>query len=256
MIQLSKIAFDYVPFPIGVIANAFPEEKYNRLVETFPPLELFQHKPELGNKYSLSELNNADKYYDFIERTPEWKEIYNYIKSEGFLTSVLKTLKERNLKLGLDDCKIKQKKRGGFEKLVSRIEDVLTKKPYLSTRFEFSMINAQGGYLLPHTDSPSKIITLVISICKDGEWNPAYGGGTDINEPVDDRKYFNYLNEQLQFNEVTTLKTVEFEPNQCMLFIKTFNSLHSVSPIKGPSGVLRRTLTINIEMNNSQVGIY
>ena len=43
------------------------------------------------------------------------------------------------------------------------------------------------------------------------------------------------------------LRTVPFLPNQAMLFIKTFNSLHGVQPMKGPETRLRRTLTLNIE---------
>jgi hypothetical protein len=150
----------------------------------------------------------------------------------------------------LERYNIKQKKENVLGKLASKLEDGILKKPYLNSRFEFSMLNGNGGYLLPHTDNPSKIITLVLTICKPGEWKPEYGGGTDINNPINEKKYFNYLNEQLKFEEVSTLKTVEFEPNQCMIFIKTFNSLHSVSPIKAPVNSLRRSVTINIEMNN------
>jgi hypothetical protein len=44
------------------------------------------------------------------------------------------------------------------------------------------------------------------------------------------------------------LDTYEFGPNQLILFVKTFNSWHSVRPMKGKgSKQLRRTLTINIE---------
>jgi hypothetical protein len=50
------------------------------------------------------------------------------------------------------------------------------------------------------------------------------------------------------FEEVEVLHTFEFLPNQCVLFVKTFNSLHSVRPmaVPGPRR-MRRTLTVNIE---------
>ena len=36
--------------------------------------------------------------------------------------------------------------------------------------------------------------------------------------------------------------------NQCLMFVKTFNSLHSVRPIpETPPTAIRKTLTINIE---------
>ena len=256
MIQLNKTVFDYRPFPIGVISEAIAPNKYERLVNLFPPIELFQYKESLGNKYSLSEINNPEEYHKFIKSSKEWQEFYDYIKSAEFISSVINTLKDNNLKLGMENIPVKQKEGGGVSALISSVEDKLTKKPYLSSRFEFSMLKGNGGYLLPHTDSPSKVITLVVTICKKNEWDTSHGGGTDINDVVNEKKYFNYLNEQLKFEEVTTLKTVEFEPNQCMLFIKTFNSLHSVKPIKAPDDRLRKTLTINIEMNNSHFGIF
>ena len=49
------------------------------------------------------------------------------------------------------------------------------------------------------------------------------------------------------FDEMEVLHTYPFTPNQCVLFVKTFNSWHSVAPMRGPAGKLRRTLTINIE---------
>ena len=48
-------------------------------------------------------------------------------------------------------------------------------------------------------------------------------------------------------DEVEKLRTFAFLPNQCVIFVKTFNSLHGVPPMTGPPGVMRRTLTINIE---------
>ena len=39
-----------------------------------------------------------------------------------------------------------------------------------------------------------------------------------------------------------------FEPNQAVIFVKTYNSWHSVRPMQGAgSKAMRRTLTINIE---------
>jgi hypothetical protein len=44
------------------------------------------------------------------------------------------------------------------------------------------------------------------------------------------------------------LETFPFEPNQAVVFVKTFNSWHSVRPMTGRgSPAMRKTLTINIE---------
>lgn len=43
------------------------------------------------------------------------------------------------------------------------------------------------------------------------------------------------------------IDTFEFTPNQAVMFVKTFNSWHSVRPMTGTDpSVLRKTLTINI----------
>jgi hypothetical protein len=56
------------------------------------------------------------------------------------------------------------------------------------------------------------------------------------------------MNRQLEFDQVEKVSSYAFEPNQCLIFVKTFNSLHSVGPMNGSgSSAMRRTLTINIE---------
>ena len=65
--------------------------------------------------------------------------------------------------------------------------------------------------------------------------------------PKDPRDSYNWLNRQLEFGQVNELHTYPFAPNQCVLFVKTFNSLHGVYGLKGPADAWRKTLTINIE---------
>jgi hypothetical protein len=121
-------------------------------------------------------------------------------------------------------------------------------KSGLSARFEFSMLPAEGGFILPHTDSPQKIITLVITILPPGEWNPSFGGATEVLRPKDIKNNYNYKNKYLGFDDVQTVATFEYVPNNCVIFIKTFNSLHAVRPMKASDPrLMRKTLTINIE---------
>jgi hypothetical protein len=56
------------------------------------------------------------------------------------------------------------------------------------------------------------------------------------------------MNRLADFEEMEVLDTYEFTPNQAVIFVKTFNSWHSVRPMTGKgSNALRWTLTINIE---------
>ena len=89
---------------------------------------------------------------------------------------------------------------------------------------------------------------MIVAILRNGEWNRSFGGGTDVNQPKQDRYRFNHLNRLAAFDDMEVLHTYEFLANQAVIFVKTFNSWHSVRPMIGCR--LRRgasTLTINIE---------
>ena len=120
--------------------------------------------------------------------------------------------------------------------------------PKLKARFEFSAMPITGGNILPHTDHPKKVITMVIPMLRDSEWQDAWGGGTVMVWPKDTSKTFNRMNHYLGFDDVEPRRTFPFEPNQCLVFIKTHNSWHAVWPMTGDDPkTLRKTLTINIE---------
>ena len=103
----------------------------------------------------------------------------------------------------------------------------------------------------PHTDTPKKIITLVVSMVRNGEWDPTYGGGTEVVFPKDPTRSYNFAGDfNPKFDEVETLSTYDFNPNQAVVFVKTFNSWHAVRPMTvADETIFRRTLTINIELS-------
>lgn len=241
LLDLKGARFQYEPYPIGVICNIFESGLYKRLVDSFPPVNLFHFMQQHGDKWSLSEVNNPDLYYQFLKSSPEWNRLYNEVKAEGFIDQVLDALSRSKIELGL-----KSSHNGGilhrFFKLLGR-----DSSRGLKARFEFSMMSAEGGHILPHTDSPQKVITLVMSMVQNGDWNQSWGGGTDIMRPLDASDNYNFFNRYLAFDQVETMRTMEFAPNQCVIFIKTFNSLHAVKPMTGPKDIMRRTLTLNIE---------
>ena len=45
----------YEPFRIGLAKPLMEEATYRSMIEAYPPLELFQHIPKVGNKYCLSQ---------------------------------------------------------------------------------------------------------------------------------------------------------------------------------------------------------
>jgi len=239
MFSYDHLTFRYEPFPIGIAKPVLRDEHYRRLLESYPPLELFKNIPKLGNKYSLSERFNPEQYRQFIRYQPDWRALHEWIKSEDFIQGVMDTLLQHHIDLGY--------RPPGERDWLKRLKDIRRGRG-LKTRFEFSMLPADGGHIMPHTDAPAKIVTLIVSMVGEGEWQPEFGGGTDVNWPRDPARSYNQLNRQAGFDEVDTLHTYEFTPNQAVIFIKTFNSWHSVRPMGGAgSDAMRRTLTINIE---------
>ncbi len=244
MFSLRRSTFAYEPYPVCYATEVFEGPVYDELAQTYPDRKLFQHKPELGDKYSLSERNNADQYHKFLASSPAWGRLHSYVKSKTFVDETLEFLKSHNIDLGLGNYAFVSKARAKRASLLSRIR----RMPELGARFEFSAMGGNGGHILPHTDNHNKLITLVLSMNEQETWNQAWGGGTEICMPRDRSKIFNHVNFYMGFDDVELLGNYGFHPNQCLLFIKTFNSWHQVSPIHTPSSApLRKTLTINIE---------
>lgn len=244
-----NLKFRYNPFPIGLARPVMDAGLYRDLTDNYPDIDLFESHAaygKAGNKYALTEKLNPKRYYRFIRSNPYWREFHQWVTSESFIIETLTALKQLDLDLGYDLT-------GESRRLRRRLKDLLhgricPRQPGLQARFEFSALPAAGGMVVPHTDATRKLVTIVVSMLRDGEWDPAFGGGTDVNKPRDERLSFNQTNRHADFADMEVLDTYEFMPNQAVMFIKTFNSWHSVRPMKGEgSNALRKTLTINIQ---------
>jgi len=245
-LRFDALRFDYEPFPIGLAPDVFAPDVYAEMLRCFPTAEDFIAKTNIGVKYSLSQVNNRAAYLRVIRRHPIWREFHRQVKSRAFIRDVLTALRRHGIDLSLYDRPFGERLRQGWRAL--KRGRPLPRKPRLSARFEFSAMPIAGGSIRPHTDDPAKVITLVVSMLATGEWDPGWGGGTSVVWPTDVTKSFNLGNRYLDFDEVRTLKTFPFQPNQCLVFVKTPSSWHMVSPMTGTDpAILRRTLTINIE---------
>src|SRR5262245_24236958 len=196
MLDFRSAVFDYEPYPTGLVRPVFEPDLYARLVASYPPLPLFVFMPSLGNKYSLSEVNNAEQYRRFIESAPDWKAFHAYVKSERFVADVIGFFLEHHIDLGLRRYRVVSNKPPSSG---ASVMSLLRRRRELSARFEFSAMGADGGHILPHTDMPQKLITLVFSMLGPGEWDPAWGGGTDIVLPKDRTRIYNHVNAYLTF---------------------------------------------------------
>ena len=249
MINFNALEMRYEPFPIGAMRPALASDLYAACVAAFPEPGLFEHIAHVGEKYSLSEKFAANNYAQLVRTVPVWRDLHAWIKSDDFIRSALDTLREHGVDLGYHERRVPWLRR--VKRAVRDLSRGRTPRhsPTLSARFEFSMLPAHRGSIEPHTDNPEKIITLVLSMCREGEWNSNFGGGTEVQRPKDSRLIFDQLNDRTPgWDDMETLFTYPYVPNQALMFVKTFNSWHAVAPMVGPpdSG-LRKTLTINIE---------
>ena len=247
--SIDGLQLRYDPFPIGLVKPLMKPEIYTQLADNYPPQELFKSYDYLGKegkKFTLSDRENPSEYYKFLRMKPVWKQFHEWITSDDFTYGVIETLRDHDVDLGF-------KYISPGRRIVKRIKalargHLCPGAPRLKSRFDFSMMPADGGNQVPHTDATRKIVTLVVSMAREGEWDPAFGGGTDVNRPKSTRLSFNHVNRPAGFDEMEILDTYDYTPNQAVVFVKTFNSWHSVRPMTGTaSTTMRKTLTINIE---------
>jgi hypothetical protein len=252
MLSFTNFTFEYLPYPVAVAQPILDPSLYAALVADFPQIEEFSVFNEAyGKKWRLNETADLARYRAVLKKSAAYNSLYRYFKSDAFIRDTLHCFESNNIKLRLFEAQQSSSSRpvqlGRLGAWMDTVERKLRGRS-LATRFEFSALPAHGGSIAPHTDAPNKIITLVISIAQEGEWDPAWGGGTDVLVPNDPRESYNFYNKYLAFDACTTIRTVPYVPNQCMLFLKTYNSLHCVKPTTGPeNGPVRKTLTVNIE---------
>lgn len=219
MMNFDTLQIRREPYEIGLAQNVFTPQHFLDLVDAYPDEKDFVHMTGQYEKYSLSEVNHKSIYRAVIKASPVWQAFHAYIKSVDFLKTLALALK----KLGL--------------------------KPFqsgtYSTRFEFSSLPAFGGMILPHRDIKAKVVTLIIPMMTSEDWNPEWGGGTDVLSPHPGLAYpKDYQSPRMDFILHESYLPL---PNQAVVFIKSDYSWHSVGPIRGPEGIWRRTLTVNVE---------
>lgn len=234
MLSFNNLTMRKDPFPIGLAPQVFDVHLYEALIADFPPDSIFQAMGDGtdANKLSLSERNRPRYYAEFLKTHTLWRLFYTYVKT-AFVPQILAVMKAH-------ECS-------------------LPDHPY-TARFEFSLIPANGGFIRPHTDTSKKVVSLVIPMVRPGEWDTAWGGGTDILEPrhhnecsvfpclqVAHSTGMPLVDYEVDLLEFDVVSTFAFDPNQAAVMLKTKNSWHSVGPLHGPTGSKRRSLTVMVE---------
>jgi hypothetical protein len=248
MLNYNRVEMRYEPYPLAVLRPALEANHYNRLADSFPDESLFGTLPKFPYKLSLSEKWAPENYARFLRQNKEWNDFHSWVKSDDFIFKTVEFLKNNHVELPLSEAfETGSQKMKRIIKSLGR-GNLPSRGLKLRSRFEFSSLKADGGIVEPHTDAPQKVVTLVFSMIREGEWKTEFGGGLDINRAKDNRYAYNWLNKVVPWDAIEIVDSVSFVPNQCTVFVKTHNSLHSVRPMmqKG-SKALRKSVTVVIE---------
>lgn len=222
LVSLADGQFSYEPYPIIGFGEMIDRGVYDEMLALWPPQHFFTYRRELGSVYTLSKESNGTNYEWFIENTPLWREFHAHVTSPTFVQYVLDTLAAGQIVTGY------------------RAEQ-------LTPGLDFSMIAAEGGHVMPHTDPPQRVVTIEIYMVGPGEWDPAWGGGTAMLKPTDIKQNYNFMNQPARFEQMTCLQTFPYLSGHGVMLLKTFNSHRAIYPMTGPAQTVRRCLTITLD---------
>jgi hypothetical protein len=190
---------------MGIAHNVFEPGFYEELVATFPPVVLAQRTgtEKHGLKYSISPEQEAKQFYGFLKMAPAWMRFYSEAMSGKWL---------ERFELPLDNYSI---------------------------RFEFSFLPWENGLLLPHRDTPPKVLALVFPMTL--EDRPEWGGFTEMLEPKGNGPF----GAVEPFERFDTVLRAHFKPKAANFLVRSDKSWHAVR-CRGPKGEYRKSITLNL----------
>ncbi len=252
MINLNNINFEFDPYPHGVAKDIIDETIYNELVKEFPTVDTLKRsydksKKNKFNKFSLSSNLEKKEFFTLINERKTLKKFVEYLLSYEFKKYLIEILNKNKINFGI------QVQKPDFKyKLKNFIYNFLPNflvKPLQEfvIHVELSSIPVKNGMIKPHTDSQHKFASIVIPIVGK-DWIDNCNGGTNLLKPKNKNQTFNFINNTMNFDEVELVKSIPFDRNQFLIFLKTFNSLHSVGPMTGQDeSKYRNSLTLTLE---------
>jgi hypothetical protein len=199
----------YYPFPHILIENVFPETFYRTLLDHLPPRHHFSTLKEMGRVYgdypdSRIVLQLAPHTLGQLEQPCRdfWMETGEWLLTGEFMNFMLMK----------------------FDQYISRPEGTTS----ASFAHEAFLVRDHSTYrLLPHTDSPQKVVSALFYLPRDEA--PSHLG-TSIYVPkrrgrTSDGTAFEAREE---FDLVTTMP---YKPNCLFAFVRTDDSFHGVEPL-------------------------
>lgn len=245
-------------FIIFEIENFLSEENYKNIYDNFPKLNNNELDPlSVGNgKFSINYLN-SELYNSKIMSNKALKELHNSFSNKENLEKILKITKQLFL---FDKNQSFYKKMKIFFRKFKFIDHpgrVLPKKSffqrlcynYVWPSIEFSYMN-KNAKLPPHTDSPSKLISLMLYFPdEDFSENQIKELGTAFydSDIKNDKNIHQENEEETKFlKRNKKILTLPFRKKNLYGFFRNFYSWHGVENINLKENQLRKSINLNI----------
>jgi hypothetical protein len=180
-----------------------------------------------------------------LKKDKFWKKIFNKFSSNYFLKELV------------DFVELDTKSSESF--IVASVNPLLNLfnrirgKNLIDIRFQFSLMPS-GSFIVPHTDSPDKLITLCIYIPNLDQEGSEKLGTNFYSANSDKSTFLNWENNHLAINSVEYKQFMNdhsilfrpiFSSKEVSGFIKSDKSWHGVDAVNLPVGHFRKSLNVN-----------
>ena len=241
-LKLSSRAFEPEgsPFCSFVIDDFLPRPLYEALDASFPDdPERFRANSE--GKLGLRSSEAPSAFDALCREHREWRELIGALSHDDFVLDVRRALvpalvRARGIaghKRWLNDT----------DRRVSNVPPRYWLFEPVRATFQLSRMPA-GAEVLPHTDAPRKLVSLVLYF-SDPDWRPEWGGATEFFAAPPGLAAG--ATERVAFDRLEPLRRADFRPNRLVGFVRSPDSWHGVRPLACPTGRARRALLINLK---------
>ncbi len=226
-----KFAVCSEPFVYGYVDDFLPTDLYERLERDFPSPELFPGLEELPGGKQYRKFWRGDPMDDLEHVSEPWREWIAFINSDRFVEDCGRWCSEF-----VTPYRKAATARSPLKLLGDRPD---IRNWDIDLNCEFSVL-PRDAHLPPHTDSTDKVLTFMLYFPQ-LNWDPGWGGGTQIYQPLDKQHLSNWSNRPLPRAHADLVFENEFRPNRLFFFAKAANSYHGVEAIKCPAEIPRRS---------------
>jgi hypothetical protein len=239
MMDFRLASFRYAPFPVGLVDGILPADLYSAMLTQFPGPSCFDNVSghDNGTRYLLREPRLTAEIRRLGPRASAWARFLGTVYDRRFVAVLDTFLTAHHVDLGLERLR---------EFVGPPLRPPWWRRGHVPRVRAEITLTPSGGFQRPHTDVPSKILTILIPMNEEGAWPASWGGRLFICRPRDDRNAFNIQGRYADLDEMEVAHAITLEPNRGVVFPKTHNSWHAVEPVDGTAGSwrVRRMLSV------------